>query len=287
MPLSIIRSGNAVSERSDLDRNLITRIIVALIFGPLIILLSYLGGYWLFGMVMLFAVIGIIEFTLGCGIRVNMLPFWLTVVFTAGILTVSMLISMTSGLIILAGYFICLGVITAVRNISPSNLFKQQSFLIWGTAYISLLYPFVYHVRQLSEQGGDWMLFMFGTLWLSDTLAMFVGKAIGKRKLAPTVSPNKTIAGFVGGITGGIIVALILGFWLLSNIDLYLLIIAGILVSLIGQIGDLVESCWKRAVGIKDSSAIIPGHGGVLDRFDSLLFAAPVLYLFLNHFIYR
>jgi len=270
-----------------LDRNLITRIIVALIFGPLIILLSYLGGYWLFGMVMLFAVIGIIEFTLGCGIRVNMLPFWLTVVFTAGILTVSMLISMTSGLIILAGYFICLGVITAVRNISPSNLFKQQSFLIWGTAYISLLYPFVYHVRQLSEQGGDWMLFMFGTLWLSDTLAMFVGKAIGKRKLAPTVSPNKTIAGFVGGMTGGIIVALILGFWLLSNIDLYLLIIAGILVSLIGQIGDLVESCWKRAVGIKDSSAIIPGHGGVLDRFDSLLFAAPVLYLFLNHFIYR
>ena len=130
------------------------------------------------------------------------------------------------------------------------------------------------------------MLFMFGTLWLSDTLAMFVGKAIGKRKLAPTVSPNKTVAGFVGGMTGGIIVALILGFWLLSNFDLYLLMIAGILISLIGQIGDLVESCWKKAIGIKDSSAIIPGHGGVLDRFDSLLFAAPVLYLFLIYFVY-
>ena len=269
-----------------MDRNLITRIIVALIFGPLIIFLSYLGGYWLFGMVMLFALIGISEYMIGSGIRTKMLSFWLTLAFTAGILTASMLVSLQSGLIILTGYLICLGIVTAVRNISPSDLFEQQSFLLWGTAYISLLYPFVYLVRQLSDQGGDWMLFMFGTLWLSDTLAMFVGKAIGKRKLAPTVSPNKTVAGFVGGMTGGIIVALILGFWLLSNFDLYLLMIAGILISLIGQIGDLVESCWKRAIGIKDSSAIIPGHGGVLDRFDSLLFAAPVLYLFLIYFVY-
>jgi len=269
------------------DRNLITRIIVALIFGPLIILISYLGGYWLFGMVMLFALIGIVEFMIGSGIKANMPPFWLTLFFTAGLLYVSMLQSMSWGLIVFAGYFIALGIITAVRNIAPSELFKQQSFLIWGVAYIGLLYPFVYHVRQLTEIGGDWMLFMLGTLWLSDTLAMFVGKAFGKRKLAPTVSPNKTVAGFVGGMSGGIIVALILGFWRLSGVEWPVLIASGILVSLVGQIGDLVESCWKRAIGIKDSSAIIPGHGGVLDRFDSLLFAAPILYLFLNYFVYN
>ncbi len=267
--------------------NLLTRIIVAAIFGPLIILISYLGGSWLFGMVMLFGMIGIGEFMFGSGIRPKMILFWITSLFTAGMLAASMLLSISSGLLILTGYFIFLGMVTAVRNTTPSELFKQQSTLIWGVAYIGLLYPFVYMVRQLSGQGGDWMLFMFGTLWLSDTLAMFIGKAFGKRKLAPTVSPNKTIAGFIGGMTGGIIVAFILGFWRLSNIELPLLLMAGILISLVGQLGDLVESCWKRAIGIKDSSAIIPGHGGVLDRFDSLLFAAPVLYLFLDNFIYQ
>ena len=267
--------------------NLTIRIIVAAIFGPLIILISYLGGYWLFGMVMLFGMIGIGEYMFGSGIRPGMILFWLTLLFTAGALVVSMLLSLSSGLIVLTGYFICLGIISVVQNTAPPELFRRQSVLIWGVAYIGLLYPFVYMVRQISDKGGDWMLFMFGTLWLSDTLAMFVGKAFGKRKLAPTVSPNKTIAGFVGGMSGGIIVAIILGFWRLADIELPMLLIIGILISLVGQLGDLVESCWKRAVGIKDSSAIIPGHGGVLDRFDSLLFAAPVLYLYLNYFIYK
>jgi phosphatidate cytidylyltransferase len=82
-------------------------------------------------------------------------------------------------------------------------------------------------------------------------------------------------------------VAVILKFWRLSEINVILLLVSGILVSIVGQLGDLVESCWKRAVGIKDSSSIIPGHGGVLDRFDSLLFASPVLFLFLKFFVYR
>jgi phosphatidate cytidylyltransferase len=110
---------------------------------------------------------------------------------------------------------------------------------------------------------------------------MFGGKAFGKRKLAPTVSPNKTIAGFISGLFGGVIVAVIMHFWRLPDTAFPILIGAGVVVSIIGQLGDLVESCWKRAVEIKDSSAIIPGHGGVLDRFDSLVFSAPVLYAYL------
>ena len=113
-------------------------------------------------------------------------------------------------------------------------------------------------------------------------MAMGVGKAIGRHKFAPTVSPNKTVEGFFGGLLGGIIVAVIMRLWLLSSFDWWVLIVAGLIVSLVGQLGDLVESMWKRSYGIKDSSAIIPGHGGVLDRFDSLLFAAPALYWFLK-----
>ena len=271
-----------------MSANLITRIIVALIFGPLIILISYLGGYWLFGMILLFATIGIIEYMVDSGIRTDSTDFWITLLFTIGIVVSSMLLTFNAGLKIFVGYFICIGIVSVIRNLSPADLFHRQARLVWGTAYLGLLYPFVYAVRNLSpEKGGDWLLFLFGSLWLSDTLAMFAGKAMGKRKLAPTVSPNKTVAGFVGGMFGGIVIALIMVFWRLSDIDFPMLIAAGIVISAVGQLGDLAESCWKRSVGIKDSSHIIPGHGGILDRFDSLLFAAPILFLFMTYFIYR
>ena len=271
-----------------MSRNLTIRIIIAVIFGPLIILISYLGGWWLLGMIMLFAAIGCVEFQVNSGTGPASVEFWLTLIFTVGIVISSTLVSVESGLMAFVGYLLLIGIVSAIKNIGPADLFKRQTWLVWGTAYLGFLYPFVYFIRQLStDKGGDWLLFLLGTLWLSDTLAMFVGKAIGKRKLAPTVSPNKTVAGFIGGVIGGIIVAVILKFWRLSEINVILLLVSGIVVSIVGQLGDLVESCWKRAVGIKDSSSIIPGHGGVLDRFDSLLFASPVLFLFLKFFVYR
>jgi len=269
-----------------LDRNLITRIIVAVIFGPLIIFISYLGGYWLLGMILLFALIGIIEFMTGTDIKPSSILFWITLAFTIGIIYTASIVSFSAAFIVFAVFFILIGINFAVRNELPYELFNKQSYLIWAAAYLGLLYPFVFHIRMLSGNG-DWLLFLFGTLWLSDTLAMFVGKAFGRRKLAPTVSPNKTVAGFIGGTLGGLIIGLIMAYWRLSNELLIVLLGAGVLVSIVGQLGDLVESCWKRAISIKDSSAIIPGHGGVLDRFDSLLFASPALYLYLKYIVFR
>ena len=95
------------------------------------------------------------------------------------------------------------------------------------------------------------------------------------------------MAGFISGLVGGIIVAVIMYFWRLPGVDLVVLLGIGVSISLMGQLGDLVESCWKRAVGVKDSSAIIPGHGGVLDRFDSLLFSAPVLYMYIQYLVIK
>ena len=259
---------------------------MALIFGPLIIFISYLGGYWLLGMILLFALIGSIEYMIGSGVKPSSVEFWLTLLFTIQMIYVASMISFSYAFVTFAVWFILNGIIFATRNKPPSDLFNRQSRLVWIVAYLGLLYPFIFHIRSLSGNGGDWLLLLFGTLWLSDTLAMFVGKALGKRKLAPTVSPNKTIAGFVGGMLGGIVVAVIMYFWRLSGEIVLVLLGAGILISIVGQLGDLVESCWKRATGIKDSSAVIPGHGGVLDRFDSLLFASPVLYLYLRFVFY-
>lgn len=266
--------------------NMLTRIFVAAIFGPLIIWFSYLGGYYLFGMLMLFASVAAGEF-LWRVLGSRLIIFWgVTYFFVIATTASAMLISYETGAVLLMGYFLVAGMLLAIRSEPVEQLFRLLTTLFWGTAYIGLLYPFVYLIRDYSELGGDWLLFLFGTLWLSDSLAMWIGKAIGKSPLAPTVSPKKTVAGFIGGLSGGIIVAVILHFWRLATIDLSLLIVAGILISFVGQLGDLVESLWKRSLNIKDSSNIIPGHGGVLDRFDSLLFAAPTLFLFLKYFVY-
>jgi len=270
-----------------LSQNLVLRIIVAAIFGPLIILISYLGGYFLYGMIMLLALIGLVEYMIRSNVGLTRFTFYLTLAALVFILHHSMLGEAGIAVAVFIGYFMIVTALSALRNISPAELFESQARLLWGVVYLGFLYPFVFAIRNISDtSGGDWLLFLFGTLWLSDTLAMFAGKTLGKRRLAPTVSPNKTIAGFLGGLLGGLIVAMIMSGWRLSEYFLLLLVGAGLAVSLAGQLGDLVESCWKRSLNIKDSSAIIPGHGGVLDRFDSLLFAVPVLYLYLKYIIY-
>ncbi len=111
-----------------------------------------------------------------------------------------------------------------------------------------------------------------------DTAAYFGGKALGKKKLAPAISPNKTWAGFYFGFLGALI-AVVVSRLIFLDIEWSKLIVMAGLACLFGQIGDLFESALKRYFGVKDSSAILPGHGGILDRFDSLLFAAPVVYL--------
>ena len=266
-----------------MSKNLALRIIVAAVFGPLIIWIGYLGGWWLVGMVMLLAAIGLGEFLWPMKDKLPDYVRAIIFILTLGAVYAAMKISDELSLFLLIGLFLCLGMAQAVKQKTPAELFYSTAVAFWGAAYIGFLYPFVYKMRHLyPEQGGHWLLFLFGTLWLADTMAMAAGKVFGKHKFAPTVSPNKTVEGFLGGLLGGLIVAVIMRLWLLSDIGWPVLIGAGLIISLVGQLGDLVESMWKRSCGIKDSSAIIPGHGGVLDRFDSLLFAAPALYWFLR-----
>ena len=116
--------------------------------------------------------------------------------------------------------------------------------------------------------------------WVCDTCAMAAGTLVGGRKLAPVLSPRKTWAGAVGGVAGGLLAALLYGRFVLDRVALHLgvwqLVTVGIVVVLAAQVGDVAESLFKREVGVKDSSSLIPGHGGVLDRLDSVYFVAPV-----------
>jgi len=145
--------------------------------------------------------------------------------------------------------------------------------------------------RELHLAAGGILLLMPMVLtWCSDIGAYFVGRAFGKRKLIPSVSPGKTVAGAVGAVITTALVAWVYGRWVLRPATgLYFttaaILLFGVLISVAAQIGDLVESLLKREAGVKDSSKLLPGHGGILDRFDSLLFVLPVSYLLLGWFL--
>ena len=158
--------------------------------------------------------------------------------------------------------------------------FDDAAFLLLASLYIGVSFYYFFATRD-ADHGLVTILFVLITIWVTDSGAYFVGRSLGKRKLWPEISPNKTVEGFLGGVGSAIIVAIL--FYLLSTIDYNIskLIVMALLISIFGQLGDLVQSAYKRHYGVKDSGNILPGHGGILDRFDSLLFILPILHFFI------
>jgi phosphatidate cytidylyltransferase len=147
----------------------------------------------------------------------------------------------------------------------------------FGTLYFAAPMAALYRL----QQHDPWVLFLLlAIVWLGDTAAYYVGSAWGRHKLAPLVSPNKSWEGAAAGLVTSLVATLVWSLWRLERIDWALVAIA-LATALAGQVGDLVESLWKRGVGVKDSGGVLPGHGGVLDRMDSMLFAAPTLLVLL------
>lgn len=152
--------------------------------------------------------------------------------------------------------------------------------LVFGVVYISLLGSHLVLLRFLPD-GSAWLIVGTAITAGSDTGAYFIGKAIGKRKLCPNVSPNKTIEGAAGGVCVGLVAGVGFAFIFLPSVNLLFIAVSSVLLSLVGIVGDLTESIVKRGTGSKDSGKCLAGHGGILDRVDSLLFVGPVLYYFL------
>ncbi len=154
----------------------------------------------------------------------------------------------------------------------------------FGVALSSLLYaPALMSVLPLLKDSGrpEWLTVALCMAFFSDTVAYFFGRAWGKRKLYPAVSPGKSWEGAIGGVIGSCLATCVVGsMWLLPDLPLSHAIPLGIFGSVAGQTGDLVESMLKRTFGVKDSGTILPGHGGLLDRIDALLFVAPVTYYY-------
>ena len=174
--------------------------------------------------------------------------------------------------------------IISVPLLSRSPL--EQSLMdgamtLFGLLYLGLTLSTLSMTRLLPL--GEWLIFfLLLVTWASDTGAYLVGTLCGRHRLAPKISPKKTVEGLVGGLIGAIIVAYAARWWFLPELSGLDCLILATLLTITGLWGDLTESAMKRSVGMKDSGGILPGHGGMLDRLDSLLFTAPVFYYYVT-----
>lgn len=176
-------------------------------------------------------------------------------------------------------------VVAMVRRGPTGRPLAVVSVTLFGSLYASALLAFLIPIRHGTNAANQPFAYLCLTLfplvitWIGDTAAMAVGIKMGGAKLAPVLSPNKTRSGAVGGFVGSVVTALVLGLLVLNrvgwNFAVWQLVTVGGVVGVVAQVGDVAESLFKREAGVKDSSALIPGHGGVLDRLDSLYFVVP------------
>lgn len=172
----------------------------------------------------------------------------------------------------------CFVVFSAANIEKPFDFLVKTNFAIIYTG----LFGACLVLTMAQPNGAAWLLFLTTITAASDTGAYFVGKSLGKNKLCPSISPGKTVEGFIGGMLSGTGCALLVAYLVFNDANLFRLAIAALFLSVLGVIGDLVESLFKRGMGVKDSGTILPGHGGILDRVDSLLLTAPILYLLIS-----
>jgi phosphatidate cytidylyltransferase len=252
------------------------RVVTAAVGAPLLLVVVWLGRWPLWVLTWLLALVGSMEFSGLLRLRELDLPVWaigtLTTGFLAGTIFHWPMWPLVAALFFLAALF----------GLGGSD--NQRGFLtgvsaLFGALYIGGLFGFLLRLRE-SSHGLLATVFVFVVVWVTDAAAYFAGRSFGRHPLLPRVSPGKTWEGSLTGLLAGVAVAALL--FAATHRGLGEGALVGAAVSVAGQIGDLVESNFKRFVGAKDSGTVLPGHGGVLDRFDSALFALPAAYYLLK-----
>ena len=182
---------------------------------------------------------------------------------------------------ILISGFVALAAITLTSWKGERDALGRASAAVFPMLYLGL--PIGSMVAIRAEPGREALFLLMLTVMASDTAQYYTGRALGRRLLAPAISPKKTVEGAIGGFVFGALLLAVAGAWWLPGFPIGFRALLGVAIVALGIAGDLFESMLKRSAGVKDSSALIPGHGGVLDRIDALLFAAPVYYIVLKY----
>jgi phosphatidate cytidylyltransferase len=281
------------SKRKTRGSSLANRLLAAAVFLPCFFIIAHRGGIYYLILIDLIIILGLFEFYRMMEAK-GLRPYKWIGVLSGGALP--WYLFFRQGIyanILLTITFIAVMIAELIRK-DKGHAVYHISVTIFGVLYVSWLGSHLMLLRELPILAGlkysvgfTFVIIVFTLTWCYDTGAYAFGRLFGRRKLFPSISPGKTVEGAIGGIflsIAGILIARILLDTQLSALEAVLL---AILASVIGQTGDLVESMLKRDAKIKDSSTTIPGHGGVLDRFDSLLFTAPLIYYALRYFILK
>ena len=256
-----------------------TRLLTAAIGIPVLVGIVWVGDALLAAVVALAVAVASIEFAMARHVHRTPLA-----IVGAGCAAVLPFIALAGGAEYLLGGFVAtIGLVSATYVLSKDPHGDVESWL-WSLAtalYFGGLGAYFVLLRQ-SGEGRDLVFFTLITVWITDTGAYFVGRAIGRHKLAPAISPNKTIEGGIGSLIAGFAAVFVLNEAFSLGLALEHRVALGLLLPPIIMVGDLAESAIKRALGVKDSSGLVPGHGGIADRLDSLLFAAPAVYYYVQ-----
>jgi phosphatidate cytidylyltransferase len=249
------------------------RVIVAAILIPVFYLyvMHLPVTYFLFLLILLSA-IGLVEFYTMFGIE-GILKY-------TGVFLGAVLLAVFFALRLLFADALFLAVLTILfmrlmRTRDPSLAHAEVATLVLGLLYVPGLLSFQINLVQNSPA---WIIFLYAAVWSADSMAYYVGKGIGRKKLYEEISPNKTVAGAWGSVVGGVLGAAVVNGLLFHRMPFSKAVIAGAVIGVATIVGDLVESMFKRDAGVKDSSHILPGHGGVLDKIDGVTFAGPAFY---------
>lgn len=250
-----------------------TRLISALILIPLLIVyIMYLPPLYFLLLMMLITLIGQAEFYSFFEVK-----------------TMYRLLGLASGIYLLSmvyrsgapfeDFFVVIFIIIAGMRLFTNKMtegaLKDVSYTIVGILYVPFLLSYQIKLR---EFGPEWIIYLDSCVWGADSLAYYMGKAFGKKKLYESVSPKKTIVGAYGSVIGSVFISLLFNAILSLKLSFIQAVVLGFVIGAVSIIGDLVESMFKRDSGIKDSGSVIPGHGGILDKIDGIVFVSPVVY---------
>lgn len=277
--------------------NLVKRVLVGLVGIPVVVAIIWLGGHVFNGTIMLLSWLALREFydlAESKHATANRRVAYVWSFILQGVVATATTLAWPwwndTWLMLIMGAFVLGTLATLVAELwrHRENAILNTSVTVMGVAYVSVSMSalMIMHAMPVSAigdvttfgtHGAALVLATFVSVWSADTVAYFVGLAIGKHKLFPRVSPKKSWEGAIGGGLGAMVAFAAMASWAMPSYPLPLAVIAGLIVGVAGPIGDLMESLLKRDAAIKDSSTVIPGHGGVLDRFDSMLLVAPMI----------
>lgn len=269
-----------------MDVSLKRRVLTAVIGLPLIILLLFSPTPVVIATVMAASIIGLHEYYHAVGLYQHK-PVCIMGYLAALVIPIGAYFTPGTSLALVYIYIVALFVMMLIshRRVTLDHL----ALLVMGLLYIPYFLSHIIYIRNM-ELGNFYIWLVFLGAFMTDTCAYFVGKGVGGKKLCPSISPKKTIAGAVGGLAGcglsfllfGLIVNLCFGAYLGDRrLSLGLLFLLGLVTAVVSEIGDLVASIIKRQYDIKDFGKLLPGHGGILDRCDSIILVAPTIFLFL------